>query len=90
MGKFIDLTNQKFGRLTVKYDTGKRNRGRAIWHCICDCGNEIDTLSYYLRCGDTTSCGCYQKERASEKNSKNLIGKKFGKLTVGYQIGRTK
>ena len=38
-----DLTGQKFGMLTVKDMTKKRDgRGSVYWHCVCDCGNEVD------------------------------------------------
>ena len=38
-----DLSGQKFGMLTVKEMTGKRDgRGSVYWHCVCDCGNEVD------------------------------------------------
>ena len=83
MAKIIDLTGQKFGRLTVKHRVGKDGRGESIWHCICECGNTKDVLSSNLRKGATQSCGCLQKERAGKKTSiKDLTNKKFGKLTA--------
>ena len=37
-----DLSGRKFGMLTAKYATEKRDkRGSVYWHCVCDCGNEI-------------------------------------------------
>lgn len=64
----IDLTNKKFGRLTPQYyiKGGK-------WHCICDCGEELDVDTRNLNSGHTQSCGCLQKEKAS-KNTINMIG----------------
>lgn len=53
MGKIIDITGQKFGRLTALNIVGKDNRGETIWHCICDCGNSKDALSSNLRKGLT-------------------------------------
>lgn len=56
---FVDITGQKFGKLTALYPTGEStNDGRAIWHCKCDCGNEIDTTGKMLRTGHKVSCGC--------------------------------
>ena len=82
----IDLTNQKFGRLLVLYrdiETEKIKKDRhAIWHCKCDCGNEVSVVGKDLRSGKTKSCGCLQKERTSQANTKNLIGKRYGKLVV--------
>lgn len=66
MSTLIDLTGQKFERLTVLYklppDKSKKGRG-AYWHCKCDCGNEADVLGANLRKGATKSCGCYNKEK---------------------------
>jgi len=29
-----------------------------MWKCRCDCGNECIVNHRYLKCGDTSSCGC--------------------------------
>ena len=59
-----DLTNKKFGKLTVIEKTDKRQDGGSIvWKCKCDCGNIIEISSKRLTTGMNTSCGCYQKER---------------------------
>lgn len=58
----LDLTGQKFGRLTALYDSGKRKRSFKIWVCHCDCGNFAEARSAYLKNGNTKSCGCLQKE----------------------------
>lgn len=62
MGRKIDLTGQRFGRLTVLYDDGKDRFGNYIWKCKCDCGNTVSVVSNSLRRGLTRSCGCYQLE----------------------------
>lgn len=86
MNKKNDLTNKKFGRLTPLYVSGRSKNKTLIWHCACDCGNETDVFSTNLRSGKTTSCGCLQKEKVS----KDIIGQKFGYLTVLSQEGKTK
>lgn len=64
-----DLTNKEFGFLKVKYRNGSRrpsnrNSGvRAVWHCECRCGNEIDTTGELLKSGDVTSCGCSKESK---------------------------
>lgn len=81
MARIIDITNQKFGRLTAINIAGKDSRGETIWHCICDCGQTKDVLSSNLRKGLTQSCGCLQKEKAGQKTPiKNLTNQRFGKL----------
>jgi hypothetical protein len=53
------LVNKKFGYLTCLYAIKKRDKnGSIIWHCKCDCGNEIDISRQSLITGNTTSCGC--------------------------------
>lgn len=70
MGKFVDLTGQRFGRLTVLSRT--LNKGKYTrWLCRCDCGNEKEVLSYCLKRGETTSCGCYHKEQAATQHTKH-------------------
>ena len=65
---FIDLTDKRFCRLIVVEKTDRRSgsNGSIVWKCKCDCGKETFVSSDNLRSGNTTSCGCLQKERASE------------------------
>lgn len=59
----VDLTGQKFGRLTVLYPTNMRDRkGSVVWHCRCDCGNEIKATQDNLVYGNYRSCGCLREE----------------------------
>lgn len=63
--KSIDITNCKFGKLTViKRDLCNSKSGNAKWVCKCDCGNIISVIGSKLRNSHTTSCGC---NRISEK-----------------------
>lgn len=68
MPKLIDITGQKFGRLTVVERAGSID-GHAAWKCKCECGNETVVNGRYIRFGKTTSCGCFHKEMLS-KNSR--------------------
>lgn len=61
MGKFIDLTGQKRGRLTAIKRMGSGKDGKPLWLCECECGNETIISSYNF--GKTLSCGCLKKER---------------------------
>lgn len=56
-GVRLELTGQRFGRLTVLGKVKPR-----LWHCRCDCGNERNMYSVQLRGGKVVSCGCYQRE----------------------------
>ena len=57
------------------YKSEKRLSNKITWHCICECGNEIDVRGECLRSGHTKTCGC-------SKAPKNLLGKKFNNLLV--------
>ena len=81
-GNFQDLTDQTFGRLQAKYRNGSNSSGKVLWHCICECGNEVDVVSQALTNGTTQSCGCLQRELASQRHIKNILGQEFGKLKV--------
>ena len=82
-----DLTGQKFGKLTVisradsKIVGGKK---RTMWVCKCDCNSikEIIVSADYLKSSTCPSCGCEATKNRIEKNRKNNIGEKFGRLTI--------
>lgn len=61
-GNAIDLTGQRFGRLTVIRPDCRTNDRHIKWLCLCDCGNEKTISSASLRAGLTKSCGCLNKE----------------------------
>lgn len=92
MGKFIDLTNKKFGRLKV-IERGKNSKHNQIqWKCICECGKEILVLGSHLKSGHTKSCGCYQREKTSEycKNNVKNYGEKKTRLYRIWQAMKTR
>lgn len=70
MSSKIDLSGQKFGRLTVVKEMG-RKRKEVCWLCKCDCGNEVVVNGYALRKGHTLSCGCYMRERVHKCNTRH-------------------
>jgi hypothetical protein len=66
------IIGQKFGNLEVIEYLGIKNSG-SCWLCECNCGNRIRVHRSVLMNGKK-DCGC----------SRNLIGKKFGKLAHTY------
>lgn len=53
---------QRFGKLVVLKDSGKRKSNRGIiWTCKCDCGNICDVAGTSLQQKDTFSCGCLKQ-----------------------------
>lgn len=74
MPKAKDLAGQRFERLFVTSRAENDNNGRAMWSCICDCGNVVTVKSTNLVGGRTRSCGCIR--------ANDLTGKRFGRLFV--------
>lgn len=71
MGKLVDLTGKRFGRLTVIEQAGRTKNGRVKWKCICDCGKEAIVAGSCLTSGHTKSCGCLQPQRRAETLTKH-------------------
>lgn len=71
--RLVDLTGQKFGRLTVikREQNDKTNHTR--WKCQCNCGNIIVVSGSSLRTGETKSCGCLRKEKVIKRSLKHSM-----------------
>ena len=61
----VVLAGDRFGRLTVLAEAGRRNGARA-YRCRCDCGAEKVISVRTLRKGEARSCGCLHRERVAE------------------------
>jgi len=80
VGKFIDLTKQKFGRLTVVKRIDNDKWGHVRWLCECCCGKEIIVMSFSLKSKKIKSCGCFIQEKKTKHGHK-----KSGQITDTYQ-----
>lgn len=88
LGRAEDLTNHSFGYLKPLYRV--KNIGKhTAWKCECKCGNLINVRVDHLKEKRVVSCGCYNKEKASNhlkeinkkgKNMKDITGMKSGWL----------
>lgn len=90
----IDLTGQRFGRLTVinqaEHYISPTGKKQIRWNCLCDCGNKAVVTTNQLRSGGTVSCGCYHKEQQEANlilQPKDISGQKFGTLTAIRVVG---
>lgn len=75
MGKFIDLSGERYGRLTVIERVGTMS-GHPLWECKCDCGKHTKATTTNLRSGAIVSCGCYN----SDVNGRRTHGKSRTRL----------
>ncbi len=60
--RFKNRIGDRYGRLTVIDYAGKDKRGKHLWLCKCDCGNEKIVVSDNLSSGKSNSCGCLLHE----------------------------
>lgn len=66
----LKLIGDVFNRLTVLSEAPTVKQ-KSYWLCICKCGNIVTILGSGLTTGQTQSCGCLQKERASKSHLKH-------------------
>lgn len=100
MPKAYDLTNQRFGRLIAQYKCNYKKGNKYPWHCICDCGNEVDVNTQDLIRKKTQSCGCLHKEIMSKigkqtvqqfsHDFKDITNQQFGRLTAIKRLPKEK
>ena len=94
MGKYIDLTGQRFERLVVieRYDDYIKPDGtkRVRWLCQCDCGKITHPTAESLRNGHTKSCGCLGLERATEAKKKTNRYDLSGEYGIGWTSNTNK
>lgn len=86
------LLGKRFGRWIVIDSAPNRvsKSGKSysiMWKCKCDCGTIKNVGARALKSGMSLSCGCLQKERVSEALTDNLLGRRFGYLTVVARNG---
>ena len=77
-----DLTGKRYGKLTVLEYAYSKNKKR-YWKCKCDCGSIVYDSTNALNSGNSTSCGCNQKEY------KDITGNKYGKLIAEKYLGKS-
>lgn len=80
MGRLIDLSNKRFGKLLVirRVEDNILPSGlkEPMWLCDCDCGNITIVRGAFLRTGHTISCGC------AKDTFNDLSGLRFNDVLV--------
>ena len=85
MGEYVEIEpGTKFGKLTVIERAPDRieksGHHRSRFHCLCECGKEVDVDASKLKNGHTRSCGCLHP--GGQNGVIDRVGQVFGKLTV--------
>lgn len=75
-----DLSQKRFGKLTVLVPTDERDHGSVIWICRCDCGKTAKVSARNLTNGHTRSCGCLSGDPVRQ-------GETFGALIAKERVG---
>ena len=87
MPRLIDLTGQRFGRLTVirraEDYISPKGHARAQWLCQCSCGNKTVVIGNDLRRQRTKSCGCYLSESSTDRATKH--DKAYSRLYINWK-----
>lgn len=83
-----NIIGKKFGRLTTLEFVGIENQ-EAMYRYLCDCGNTIVRSHHCVSSGNTSSCGCLFDE-LRDATKYDIIGQKFGRLTVTSYAGINK
>lgn len=66
--RMLDIRGQRYGRLIAVAPCCAIKSRRLYWACSCDCGNTVISPLDSIRRGDTSSCGCYNRELRSSHN----------------------
>lgn len=61
-----EFIGKKFGRLFVKELSERRDNGKKIFVCICDCGAVVEVRLCAINNGNTKSCGCLKLESSTK------------------------
>lgn len=82
--KKIDLTGKKFNKLTVISEHHIKSKdGACRWICECECTNTTIVIGNNMTRKKKPQISCYKCSIFNNPNKiKNLINKKFGRLTV--------
>lgn len=87
-GEPIDVTGEKYGKLTAIKRLNKNNHNSYTWLWKCDCGNLKEAPVNQVKYGNISSCGCAKKGHSTPRKQRNLVGQKYGKLLVLKPLGK--
>lgn len=82
-------SGQLFNYLKVILEAENRGDRRFLCECTYNkCGNQREYRLEDLRSGNTKSCGCLQKAKASARATKVKKGDKYGGLTILKEVAK--
>lgn len=81
--KKVDVSNQKFGKLTAVSFSHMDKHKKSIWIFNCDCGQTKVCGVSDVKAGKIVSCGCRKRENA-------IANQKLPKMTSGPKVKHSK
>ena len=81
LDKYLDLVGSKINKWLILRFNQCSNKYHTFT-CQCDCGTIKEVSCFNLCKNKSKDCGCGRKTTSSNVKSKNLVGMKFGRLTV--------
>ena len=80
---YTQYIGQTFNELTILNVKKEEEKSSIIWkyECLCSCGEKVVKRANQVLSGRARSCGHLKGENL-KKDYSNLIGKKFGELTI--------
>lgn len=90
MSQVKDMTGQTINGIYIESRAENDRDGRAMFNCICFCGNRFVANGKNLRNGNTTSCGCKRIKTLHDRCFVDLVGSTFNYLFVDEYIGSHK
>lgn len=82
---FKDRVGEKFGRLRVVSFAGVGD-SESYWSCLCSCGRTLAIKSSNLVSGNTTSCGCYHKDKVTGARVPKEVRTKCVEDSTNYTV----
>ena len=89
MPKFIDITGNRYGKLTVLERYGYADNKKITWLCKCDCGKTSIVIGSNLTSGRTRSCGCMSGRKFDSSGIKRYMVNTYDLQSKEYGIGKT-
>lgn len=65
-----DFIGKKFNALTVIGPTNMRQGNAVLWHCVCECGNDVFRPKWFIQ-NKLKSCGCKTKQILSDAHKRH-------------------
>src|SRR5574340_138791 len=73
---------QKFGKLLISEWAGSDQHRRAIYKCVCECGNECTKTWMHLSKATIPNCGCMTKVFQSDAHLKHGQSTRKGETRI--------